>query len=228
MTERQLIDKIQQLKKIEPNSDWVLLAKNRIIKEETGFPFQFIFGHKLATSALVALFALVGVFGFTLTSVPGDSLFILKKVAENGSGLFVAKIDQPRHNLELSRKRLDDLAKIAEENNIRHLASAINEYEESISKTAESLISIEDSGIMEQLTDDIREIEEGEAMIKSLGIEVGQNDELNNALAVIIEREIEVLRNKERTEEEEEILNNITFEYEQGNYSRALEILLLK
>ena len=238
MTEREIITKIKELSNIKADSEWAFLTKKKIL-EKKGFSFaslineikrekRFIFGHKMAFSALVVFIALIGIFGFTLNSVPGDSLFALKKVTENSSLIFVSKVDQPKYNFALANKRLDDLTKIAEDNDINSLAVAINEYQESIAKTAKSLINVDDSYIIEELANEIKELEEKEERMKSLGIEVGQKEELNSILADIVLREIEGMESRERTEKEEEILNNVKFEYEQGNYSKALEVLLLK
>ena len=52
---------------------------------------------------------LIGVFGFAQNSVPGDSFFSLKKIAEKGTAVFVSEKGQAKHDLEVAGKRLDDL-----------------------------------------------------------------------------------------------------------------------
>jgi len=213
MTEKQLIAKIQKLKQIKPDASWVVLTKEHILGQEKSrwewfFKSEkFVFAHKLAFATLTVLIILVGTFGFAQNSVPGDSLFTLKKIAEQGQAIFVSEQNQTKHNLGLASKRLDDLAKIAENNEIKNLAPAIDEYEESVEKVIQDLANVENSYILNELAYEIQKLEEQEEQVKSLGIEIGQN---------------------ELTEEEAERLNNIKFEYEQGNYSKALEILLLK
>ena len=238
MTENQLIDKIKGLKSIKPDSDWVSLTKSQIFStEEIDKPsllnssllnFGWIFGHKLAFATLGVFAIFIGVFGFAQTSVPGDSLFTLKKIAEQSQTFFVSAKDQPSHNLALANKRLDDLTRIAEGNDVDKLAPAINEYKESVKsvkKAVEGLANTENSGILNQLA----ELGQKEQQMKSLGVEIGQDDGLDSVFADIVGKEILLMDEKEElTEAEVEFLNNLKSEYEQGNYSKALEILLLK
>jgi hypothetical protein len=243
MTEKQLIDKIQKLRKIKPNQDWVYFSKNQILgKTENRLSLsrlslltfikeiqrgeRFVFRHKPAFAFLTVLAIFIGLFGFTQNSVPGDSLFALKKIAEQSQAVFIAQQDQPKHNLEIANKRLDDLFKIAEENEIANLGPAINEYQETVSKAAESLAKLNDPN-MEEIASAIKELEEKEEIVKSLGIEIGETEELNNVLAEIVGNEIDELESRELTIEQEELLIKIKQDYEQGNYSQALENILL-
>ena len=246
MTEKQLISKIKQLKQIKPSENWVYFAKNqilnderRIFKKETGFNFSFVsfikelqkgemfvFQHKPAFAFLTVLLILIGVFGFAQSSIPGDSLFTLKKIAEQSQSIFVSEENQPKRNFELANKRLDDLTKIAQENSVDNLASAINEYQASVSKAAESLAKAEKPDIKE-ISAVIKELEKKEEAIKSLGIEIGEKEELKNVLADIVALEISDLEEKSLTEEQKELLIKIKQNYEQGNYSQALEEIFL-
>ncbi len=237
LTEKQLIAKIRGLKQLKPDTSWVILTKENIIgKEETSLSKwawfftgeRFVFNHKLAFSALTVLIVFVGVFGFAQNSVPGDSLFSLKKITEQGQSYFVSAENQSKHNLELANKRLDDLTKIATKNEVSNLAPAISEYEESVGKVVQGLANNENSYILNELATEIQKLGEKEEQVKSLGIEIGQNEELNSLLADIVGKEILDMESRELTEKETEVLNSVKFEYEQGNYSKALEILLLK
>lgn len=242
MTEKQLIAKIKQLKQIKPKEDWVYFTKNQILgkalePEKTKLSLvtfireiqrgeRFVFRHKPAFAFLTVLAIFIGLFGFTQNSVPGDSLFVLKKIAEQSQSVFISQKDQPKHDLEIANKRLDDLFKIAEENEVANLASAINEYQETVSKAAESLAKADEPDIKE-IAKAIKELAEKEEIVKSLGIEIGEPEELNNVLASIVGAEIIELEDKELTLEQKEVLIKIKQDYEQGNYSQALENILL-
>lgn len=241
MTEKQIIAKIRQLKQIKPREDWVYFTKQRILEEkETEFSFsfvsflkelqrgeRFVFRHKPAFAFLTILVVLIGVFGFVQNSVPGDSLFALKKIAEKGTAVFIAEKNQPKHNLEVVNKRLDDLTKIAVENEVNNLAPAINEYQKSISKVVESLSKAENSDIIREIADIVKELEQKEERVKSLGIEIGEDGELSNILANIVETEIKDLENRTLSQEQEQALNEIKQDYEAGSYSEALEKILI-
>lgn len=242
MTEKQLIAKIKKLKQIKPKEDWVYFTKNQILgetlkSEKTRLSLvtfikeiqrgeRFVFRHKPAFAFLTVLAIFIGLFGFTQNSVPGDSLFVLKKIAEQSQAVFISQKDQPKHDLEIANKRLDDLFKIAEENEVANLAPAINEYQETVSKAAESLAKADNPDI-KKIAKAIKELEEKEKIVKSLGIEIGEVEELNNVLASIVEVEIIELEDRELTLEQEEVLIKIKQDYETGDYSDALENILL-
>ncbi len=240
-SEKQLISKLQELRQIKPSSDWVVFTKNRIFAAETetrvsvGFSFisfireiqkgeRFVFRHKPAFAFALVMLIFIGVFGFAQNSVPGDSLFTLKKITEKGTTVFVSEKNQAKHNLDTANKRLDDLTKIAQENEVKNLAPAINEYQESVSKAAESLATM---GNVKEIISEIKKLEKKEEKVKSLGIEIGESKELNNALAKIVETEIKDLEAGSLTQKQEEILFEVKQDYEAGNYSQALEKILL-
>jgi len=240
MTEQQLISKIRELRQIEPRQDWVIFTKNRILNEETetrvsaGFSFigflrglqkgeRFVFQHKPAFATILVCFILIGVFGFTQNSVPGEALFALKKITERGQEIFVSREEQSKYVLEVAIRRLDDLTKIAEANQSKKLAPAINEFQASVSKAAESLLTSKPQEIAAEL----KKLREKTERVKALGVEIGENEELENVLAKIVEREVVDLENRILTEEQQELLKEIRDNYEAGNYSEALEKILL-
>jgi len=232
MTEKQLIAKIKELQQIKPSNDWVILTKKQILGEEKPIPVfsfisfikeiqrgeRFIFHHKPAFATFLVLAILFGLFGFAQNSVPGDTLFSVKKITEKSQTVFISEKGQPKHNLELTNKRLDDLTKIAEANQTQKLTSAINEYQESVSKSAESLAEAE----VKEVVTEIKKLEEKTEKVKSLGIEIGDNWEWDDALAKIVEREIEDLEARTLTEEQEEVLAEAKEDCGAENYSDAL------
>ena len=251
MTEKELIAKIQELRQIRPRNSWVILTKNQILGtstelsargEKSQFSFigflrelqrgeKFVFQHKPAFAFITTLLVLIGVFGFAQNSVPGDFLFSFKKIAEQSQTIFISEKEQPKHNLETVNKRLDDLTKIAQANQSQKLAPAITEYQQTVSKAAESLSKADpknDSQNLKELVAEVKKIEEKTFLIKSLGIEgIGENQEWDNALAQIVEREIKDLEETTLTEEQQEALIEIQKDYEAGNYSQALEKILV-
>jgi len=236
MTEKQLIAKIKELQQIKPSNDWVVLTKKQILGEEkpvSGFSFisfireiqreeRFVFQHKPAFATFLVLAILFGLFGFAQNSVPGDTLFSIKKITEKSQTVFISEKGQPKHDLELANRRLDDLTKIAEANQSQKLTSAINEYQESVFKAAESLAEAE----VKEVVAEIKKLEEKTEKVKSLGIEIGESEEWDDALAKIVEREIEDLEARTLTEEQEEVLFEVKEDYGAENYSDALEKIL--
>lgn len=226
-TEKQLISKLQELRQIKPSNDWVILIKKQILEEEkpgTGFSFisfireiqrgeRFVFQHKPAFASLLVLAILFGIFGFAQNSVPGDTLFSIKKITEKGQAVFISEKNQSRHDLEIANKRLDELAIIVENNQTKKLASGINEAQESVLKAVENKIK----------PDEVEEIAE---KIKVLGtnIEMG---ELNDMVILSeslkqVEYLINYLKTRSLTEEQQDILEKMEAEFKVGNFEKAV------
>lgn len=230
-TEKQLISKLQELRQLKPSNDWVVLTKEQIFQEEKSKKlnlfFEFLFQHKPAFASLLVLAILFGLFGFVQKSVPGDTLYSLKKIAEKSQAVFISKKAQPRRDLELANKRLDDLTKIAEANQTQKLAPAIKEYQESVSQAAESLAKAEPENV-KGIVEEIKKLEEKGKKIKALGIEIGNGEKLEELLyAKIVERQIEDFEGQVLSEEKQEILAEVKEDYENVNYKEALEKILL-
>ncbi|MDD2672575.1 MAG: DUF5667 domain-containing protein, partial [Syntrophales bacterium] len=156
-------------------------------------------------------------------SVPGDSLFAIKKMAEDSQAVFVGTGYKPLRNLEIANKRLDDLTKIAQNNDVEKLAPALVEYNETVSKAAKTLAQ---AGSMEEVSLEIKKLQEKEDTVRSLGIELDNNKDLNNAIGEIVTREIEVLKQGELSEDQQKVLTEAENDLTAGNYSLALEKIL--
>ena len=244
MTEKQLIAKIQELQQIKPRKDWVILTKKQILGEEkpgTGFSFisfireiqrgeRFIFQHKPAFASLLVLAILFGLFGFTQNSVPGDTLFSIKKIAEKGQAVFISQEEQPNYDFEMVQKRLEDLVKIAQKNSVKNLAPAINEYQANVSKVAENIAKEKDVKKVKEMVLKMKELEPKEAEIRSFGIAIGENEELDKTYAqkiiALLESLIEDLKNRSLTEQQQEILTELEKDLGNKDYEEALIKLL--
>ncbi|GAI44716.1 unnamed protein product [marine sediment metagenome] len=162
---------------------------------------------------MLVLAILFGLFGFAQNSVPGDTLFSIKKITEKGQAVFISKKNQPRHDLEIANKRLDELAIIVENNQTKKLASGINEAQESVLKAVENKIK----------PDEVKKIA---GKIKVLGTKV-EMGELNDM--VILSEDIEqveylinYLKTRTLTEDQEDILEKMEAEFKVGNFEKAV------
>lgn len=243
MTDRDLIKKLQILKDIKPRKDWVVLTKTQILGEQReqfslieslGLFFQFKLA-KPAFASLIAVFILFGLFSFAQNSLPGDFLYSIKKIAERGQAVFVSEIDKPQASLELANKRLEELTKIAETNQVKKLAPAINEFQASISEAAKSLSRMEatssDPVVIKKIVEETRKLDENKQIIEEvLGVVLGGNElqEVSDKLEVkLVKLIISDLETRTLTEEQEEILNQMKELAEQGKYQESLELLPL-
>jgi len=239
MENEQFIAKIRNLKNIKPREEWVLLTKEKVFsdtlvrpeKKESVFVLlneiatglRIILGHKLAFSTLTMILVLVGVFGFAQKSLPGDFLYPVKKITEQTETILVSPSDQTKRNLEIAKRRLDDLTKVAQINSVKNLAPAINEAQASVYKVAKELKTVEPD---RKIVKEVKEIEKKTTEIKSLGIELGVDQELDAVLIQKIKDELDVLTAENLSQEEIEILKEVKEKIEEGNYAEAWEKIL--
>lgn len=240
MTEKELIAKIKELRQIKPRKDWVVLAKSQIFgKEAAGFSWLsvigemkaglgFLINHRYAFASSVSLIVLVGLFGFSLSALPGDTLYSIKRATERGQAVFVSEKELPKHNLEIVNKRLDDLARVVRTNSNRNLEPAINEFKASVSEAARSLAQKSTTEISAQaIILEVKKLEEKTQEAKSLGVEIGETEEFNDALSQLVSREIEYLESRSLTDEQKVVLEEVKKDFELGNYTQALERILM-
>ncbi len=234
MQEKELIAKIKGLKQIKPRHNWAVLAKARILgqepEEETEVSRFFkgvhlILRHKFAFTSLVVLFALTGTFGFTQNSLPGDFFYPVKKATENAQTALTPTKDQPKRNVEIANKRLDELTRVAQANASRNLEPAITEVQASILKVAESLKEL-GAEKTKEIVKDVKEIETKTIRIRSLGVEISDTEELNSALIQKITDQVAELAKKDLSPEQIAILEEIKKLIEGGDYAGALEKIL--
>ncbi len=248
MAEKDLIKKIKELGQIKPRKDWVVFAKKEILGEEPSYGERFsaileifprvIFSagngqRKLAYATLTIVVILVGVFGFAQRTVPGDLLFPLKKITEKSQTVFVSEQTQLRHDFEIVNKRMDDLIKADENNQAKKIVSAVKEVQESISQVAKNLEKIEEPERAIEAIIEIRKIEKRQEQIEKVlatGVEpeeerVNPIQELYKTPASVLIRSLESLREGLDTEQIK-LLEGAKADFENGNYSEALEKVL--
>ena len=239
MTEKQLIGQLRKLRQIEPNKKWVLLTKRRILGEPPTlgglifdtlnvFP-RLILQYKLAFATLTLIGVLISAFGFAQNSLPGDFLFPLKKITERGRAIFVSKTEEPKIELEFANKRLEELTQIAQTNQVKKLAPAIEEFQASVSTVVEKLAKIKESETTREVgkgvVAEIKKLKENKKRVESLGVEIGDTEEkLENVMCQLAEREIENLGTL--TQGQEKLLKEAREYLREGECSLAFEKIL--
>lgn len=237
MTETDLVKKIRQLRQIQPGKNWVALTKKEILGEEPKrslapfwevFP-RFFFRYKPAFAGLIAVFILFGAFGYDLVrnSIPGDILYVIRKVAHEGQAIFVSESEKPAFQLKLANDRLEDLVKAPAKN----LAPTISEFQANISEAVKNLAKLDattsDPTAIRKIVEETKKIEENKQKVESLGVVVGETEELDNALGKIVGNLIGDLEKRTLSEEKEEILSQMKKLFEEEKYSEALELYLI-
>lgn len=243
MEETKLINKLKELQQIKPRKEWVFLVKNQILAEPKPARKESIFGilsflpaliyqRKLAYVFATLLFVMVGMFGFAQYTMPGDMLFSVKRMTEQSQTAFVSPENQLKNNFEIASRRLDDLTQVVRDNRMSNIAPAIREFQASISEATKNLIGSigqKDSQSMKDVALQIKKIEDNKKELQTLGVDLGATQEskdLNNALAPLVQREIDDLEKTTLTEEQQKALEEIKVLYAEGSYSEALEEIL--
>ncbi|MDI6603517.1 MAG: DUF5667 domain-containing protein, partial [Patescibacteria group bacterium] len=189
--------------------------------------FLEIFRLKLIFVPVLAIFVLIGVFGFAQHSLPGDLLYSIKKATEKGQAVFVSEAEEPNFQLELANKRLEELKTIAEKNEVTKLPPAIKEVQNSASKAAKNLVK--SKKVDQKTVENVLKFEKTKEEIENniLATQLGIKEE-ENPTKIYVEYLIEELEKRTLTEEDEEILNQMKELVEEGKYAEALELYLTK
>lgn len=226
MTEKELIGKIRELRQIKPSQDWVSLTKSQILGKDINQHRVLVNLFRPAYAGLIVVFVLLGLFGFAQKSLPGDLLYPIKKITEKSQAIFVSEEERPKLNLELVNKRLEELSKIAEKNEVKKLAPAISEFQANVSEAAKSLTKTKKLNV-EKIVAQTKKLEENKKKVEALGVVIGETEELDNALAQLVESQIKDLEGRTLTERQQSLLVEAKEDFEDGNYNQALEKILL-
>ena len=231
MTNQDLVKKLQILKDVKPRKDWVILTKSQILGPEivrdrvsiwAFFRYRPLYRPVLVT--LVTLAVLMGAFSFAQYSLPGDILYPIKRVVEKSQAIFVSEKELPGYNLEIVNKRLEELNKIAETNQVKKLAPAMSEFQANVSEAAKNLAKVQK--VDKEIVARAQKLEETKQKVEKVLATKIETEELDNVLKQIVEREIKALEEQTLTEVQEEILVKIKEDFEAEDYSRALEKIL--
>ncbi|MBI2625231.1 MAG: hypothetical protein HYW70_02780 [Candidatus Nealsonbacteria bacterium] len=243
MNDKELIQKIRLLKQVNPREDWVLLTKSRILSQEEFSPSTSLRVNWLDILMLrwkpvvvAPILTVLVVFGLTFTlaksSLPGDFFYPVKRMSENTQVNLSSEKDKPKVHLELANKRLEELNVIAEGNRVGNLAPAIKEFQDSLAQAVKDINGIQantssDPVLFQQIVKETKKLSENKEKVELLGVVIGDTKDLDNALAKLVEREINDLEGRILNEDQWALFAKSREEFGKGNYSSALEKILL-
>jgi hypothetical protein len=223
--EKQLIGRVRQLRQIKPEKDWVFLTKKNILGEEPKIAFFPYF--KPALAGFFVVFLLLGLLGFAKNSLPGDPLYLIRKVAHFGQAMLTPEAEKPAYQLKLANERLEDLTCASAKN----LAPTIDEFQANISQAARELSKIDATTssptIIKRIVQETKKIKENKQKAESLGVVIDGTEELDNALRKMARDLIGDLERRLLTEEKQETLVKMKELFDQEKYSEVLELYLI-
>jgi len=237
MTEIELIKKIKKLKEIKPRKDWVLLTKNQILGTSTDLSaskeakFELFPFFKPVYAGFFLFVILISLLEFSQTALPSEPLYYLKRVVEKTQAIFVSEEEKPKVQLEQVNKRLEELTRIAETNQVKKLAPALEAYQDSVAEAAKKITRIaattSDPSVIKEIAKKAQELEKNKEILeKTYGIAGLEVEEELNPTKVVVEWLIKDLNKRTLSEEQQLIFEEAKKDFEAENYSEALVKIL--
>ena len=214
LTEKELIAKLQSLKQVKPNQDWVVLAKNQILNSPVA-PAQtallvsimkVFYQPKLAYSLAVFMVAVIGIFAYTNMNmnVPAQQPQVLVK----------SNVEQ----LKLTSQSLATAVVGKQKSDIAIAAVKVNKATQNLTQAI-----VENPGLAKDIA---VEVKNNKTYLEILGDhDLKQSSDM--LYKAIDQQMIDDLKNTTLTESQQKLLDEVTDLYEQGEYAKVLEKILL-
>lgn len=213
--EKKLIKKLRSLNRIKPDKKWVFLTKKKILN---GGLIEFFPFFQPVYAGVFLILIFIGLFGVSQKSLPGEPLYYIKKISEETQKVFLSETEKPKTNLELTNKKLEELKKVAEKNDLKKLLPAINEVKVVSNEAAKSLIKVKEPN--NEIVEKTKNYIQNKALAqKFLGIEL--DTALDETYKVLAEEEITKLENSSLTEEQIKILEEAKDLLKKQEYANA-------
>lgn len=233
MQEDQPLSQLKKLKQIKPRKDWVASTKSQILDQQPSESRVLrVFSFRPAVAAMVGILVLVGVFGFAQNSLPGQPLYVIKKITEKGQRIFVSQDEIPTYSLSLAEQRLNELNQISQKNLAANFSAGIKEYQEAKQKAQQDISKVVETTPKKEATQIAREIapklEEINKKEKEVLTSVGAEPKPQKAPAekAIVEVLIEDAKDSSLTSDQKEDLAKVEELIEKKDYTKALETYL--
>jgi len=242
MKQSQLVRQLKSLRELKPSDNWVAFTKERIFAgepEQSGIragllSFFPVFRYKLALAPVISVLVLIGLFGFTQNTIPGDFLFSVKKMTETAQVTFSSGVEKPKTQLKLANKRLEELSRIAESNQVANLDPTIKEFQSNILQATKDLAAFDinvtssDPLVIKELIAETQKLTQNKEKVESvLGAIIGDTGELDNAISQIEKQTaaylIADLERRTLSESDAQLLNQARDDFSAGNFATSLE-----
>ncbi len=241
MEEIKIINKLESLKAVKPNKDWVLSAKKMIVSKQferevsaanaTFASFNFVsLCRKTAVPTFAAIATLLA--GFTVyvaqNSLPGDSLYAVKQATESMQVGMMSSKDQSVAKVAQAEERLDELDNITKqsENQGSKLAAGISATQKALSVASKELSNLSDSQKGEMAGALVKKINQIEKTTNASIIDNKSSDytELYKSFAETQIQEIE--KNESNlTAKQKSLLKSAKESFAVENYSGAIDYI---
>ena len=209
MEEKDLIQKLQNLKQIKPNQDWVFWLKANILqtKPQSGLykpkvklaVFSFVSKYQKTLVPSLLAFFFVFSFVFAQTTLPGNVLYPIKTLTQNAKIYLASENTKPVVRLEIVKARMEDLGKV--ENYEKEISAIAKNIRRDLEIVPEEIKKINKKQIVLNVSKDIQEKSKDlKELADKISLEDKEREELNKSvessqsqvLALIIETTEEI------------------------------------
>jgi len=221
MEEKEILRALKELRKIKPDKNWAFLKKREILGPEVQiFPF-----FKPAYAGIFLILILAGIFQFSQRALPGDFLYPVKKFTEKVQASFVSEKEKPKVVLDLTKKRAEELAEVAQKNEVKKLAPAIKEFQSTAFEAANVLVKSKEVSKkdLQKVAATLQTVKEVE---KNLKTEVSPPP-FDKAIENKVKSIIEDLEKSSLTEKQREILESAKENLKNGEVEEAFTKVML-
>jgi len=210
MQEKDLIQKLQDLKQIKPESAWANWLKANILqtKPQDGLynkpkiklaVFSFIPKYqKVIVPSLLAFFFVFS-FAFAQTTLPGSVLYPIKTLTQNTKIYLASENTKPIVRLEVAKTRMEDLSKV--ENHEKEISAVIQNVQKDLEIVPEEIKKINKKQVALNVSKDIQERSKDlKVMVEKISLEDKEREEFNKSeenyqsqvLAIIVQTTDEI------------------------------------
>jgi len=243
MEEIQIIKRLESLKCVKPNSEWVSFAKGQILsKQFEKEVVKSVFASMLDTvgsafetpKVMIPVLAslIAGIFGFALltsqNTLPGDGLYSLKQATEQIGMLNMSPEQKAVAQVEQADKRLTELDKITEEsqNQGNKLAAGIVEVQKALVVASKQLSNLPESQKAELVSNIVSKITKIEKTTNA-AIMSNDSEDYQAFYKFLAQSEIKELEAnvKNLTVSQKNLLSHAKESFDVSDYSHAVDLL---
>ncbi len=242
MNEKEIIAKLQLLREIKPEKEWVAVTKEKIIPQKRQSMWELFnyFGSKVFRPELRPAFAM-SVF---LAVIMGIALFGLISIDKTQAPVISinpnVNFNDPSEYLTLAEKKIQEIEKIAQDDGDGRIVGILQDTQKAIEKAARALPpKPENPEKTKEIVRKVAEINKKAQEIKrELGVEIDSSvltskteemikNGIEDTTQELAHIQIQMLENSSLTEKQQELFEEAKILYNQGKYQEALEKILI-
>ena len=244
MNEKEIIAKLQLLREIKPEKEWVVATREKIIpqrKQSISMWELFSYlGFKVFRPELRPAFAM-GVFLATIMSIALFGLISINKTQAPVISINPnVNFNDPAKYLTLAEKKIQEIEKIAKSEGDGRITRILQDTQTAIEKAAKALPpKPENPERTKEIVKKVAEINKKAQEIKQeLGVEIDSSvltskteemikNGIEDTTQKLVHIQIQMLENASLTEKQQELFEEAKMLYNQGKYQEALEKILV-